>query len=109
MVLKSEVGGSLTFEGRLKMHTRPQPLAELCTDEGGWGGGPVHCLFILFPEKSTTYLAYQYFSPRDLILDNGRLINISFDRTVAAAKKPPYAHIQYFRVNEELPVLFLFF
>lgn len=75
---------------------------------GGGGGRPVHCLFILFPEKSTTYLAYQYFSPRDLILDNGRLININFDRTVAAAKKPPYAHIQYFRVNEELPVLFLF-
>lgn len=87
MVLKSEVGGSLTFEGCLKMHTRQQPLAELCTDEGG-GDLFTVCSFYLFPEKSTTYLAYQYFSPRDLTLDNGRLININFDRTVAAAKTP---------------------
>ena len=90
-VLKSKAGGSLTFKGCLEMLTRP--LTAL------WLILLIHWEIYHIPCISV---------PCDLILDSGRIINISFDRTFTRAKTPPIP-IYSIRVNDKLPVQFLFF
>jgi len=97
-------GGSLTFQGCLEMLTRQQPLTEMWTNKGG----TVYAVHSFNPQRNLLHTSHISSSSGDLMLDNGRLINMSLDRTVAGANIP-YAHKQYFRVDEELPVQFVFF